>query len=75
MLLGAGDLINLVPHILEEMSAGPKTRNPKPETPLAPLSFFRTGGVTYGQVIQGKETLNSQLTTHNSKLTTIVGMG
>ena len=50
MLLGAGDLINLVPRILEEMSAGPKTRNPKPGTPLAPLSFFRTGGVTYGHV-------------------------
>ena len=86
MLLGAGDLINLVPRILEEMDTEPGTRNLKPETPLAPLSFFRTGGVTYGQVIQTLnskpetrnpelETLNSKLQTLNSKLPTIIGMG
>ena len=73
MLLGAGDLINLVPRILEEMDTEPGTRNPKPETPLAPLSFFRTGGVTYGQVIQGDqpETLNSQLSTLNPQPSTL----
>ena len=86
MLLGAGDLINLVPRIREEMATEPETRNPKLGTPLAPLSFFRTGGVTYGQVIQAQEapqktqnpelgTLNSKLPTLNSKLPTIVGMG
>ena len=93
MLLGAGDLINLVPHILEEMASKPETRNsehgtrnPKPTIPLSPLSFFRTGGITYGQVLQSKEgqpgtrnpeleTLNSKLTTHNSQLPTIIGMG
>jgi len=90
MLLGAGDLINLVPRILEEMSTEPETRNPKLGTPLAPLSFFRTGGVTYGHIIQDKEsstarhpqtqnskleTQNSKLETRNSKLPTIIGMG
>ena len=83
MLLGAGDLINLVPRILEEMSSEPETRNQKPGTPLAPLSFFRTGGVTYGHIIHGTETSttrhpqtqNSKLETRNSKLPTIIGMG
>ena len=78
MLLGAGDLINLVPRILEEMAAGSETRNPKLGTPLAPLSFFRTGGVTYGHVIHDTktsiashpQTLNSKLKTLNSKLET-----
>ena len=77
MLLGAGDLINLVPRIQEEMAArnAPQqlTTNDQRPTNLAPLSFFRTGGVTYGQVIQVKEsqpkTLNSKLTTLNSQLT------
>ena len=83
MLLGAGDLINLVPRILEEMSTEPETRNPKPGIPLAPLSFFRTGGVTYGHIIRDKETFphhqlktqNSKPETLNSKLPTILGMG
>ena len=90
MLLGAGDLINLVPRILEEMSSEPETRNPELGTPLATLSFFRTGGVTYGHVIQDKqasptyqsqtqnpklETRNWKLETLNSKLPTILGMG
>ena len=87
MLLGAGDLINLVPRILEEMSARnasqrPQTNDQQP-TNLAPLSFFRTGGVTYGHVIHDTEastirhpqTLNSKLETLNSKLPTIIGMG
>ena len=90
MLLGAGDLINLVPRIREEMATEPETRNPKLGTPLAPLSFFHTGGVTYGQVIQDKQasptqqlptlnsklkTLNSKLETLNPQLPTIIGMG
>ena len=83
MLLGAGDLINLVPRILEEMASEPETRNQKPGTPLAPLSFFRTGGVTYGHIIQDTETSsasqlqtqNSKPETRNSKLLTIIGMG
>ena len=83
MLLGAGDLINLVPRILEEMASEPETRNPKPITPLAPLSFFRTGGVTYGHVIQDKEAStprqsqaqNAKPETRNSKRPTIIGMG
>ena len=95
MLLGAGDLINLVPHILDEMTTRNATQrlttNGQQPTPLAPLSFFRTGGVTYGQVIQTLNsepetrnpelsTLNSQLTSTrstrlNSHLPTIIGMG
>ena len=87
MLLGAGDLINLVPRIQEDMF---RTQSPNHPISLAPLSFFRTGGVTYGQVIQDPEisplphpetqnpkleTLNSKLETLNSKLPTILGMG
>ena len=92
MLLGAGDLINLVPRILKEMSARNASQRPQTNdqlpTNLASLSFFRTGGVTYGHIIQDTETssasqlqtqnselgtLNSKLPTLNSKLPTIVG--
>ena len=54
MLLGAGDIINLVPRVKQEM-AGWKFTN-RAWTPLAPHSFFRTGGQTCGggeQVIVG----------------------
>ena len=44
MLLGAGDIINLVPRVKEEM-AGWKFTD-RTWTPLAPHSFFRTGGQT-----------------------------
>ena len=46
MLLGAGDIVNLVPRVKEEMS-GWKFPN-RAWTPLAPRSFFRTGGETCG---------------------------
>ncbi len=82
VVLGAGDLINLVPQIKADMSRDAASSRLQP-TPLAPFSFFRTGGVTYGQVITDKEasttrqpkTLNSKLQTLNSKLPIIVGMG
>jgi len=89
MLLGAGDLINLVPRILEEMSARSTTHNSELGTPLAPLSFFRTGGVTYGHVgelgdwgIGGLGDCGidanhptTQPSTRNPQHPTIVGMG
>ncbi len=46
MLLGAGDIINLVPRVKKEM-AGWKFTD-RAWTPLAPHSFFRTGGQTCG---------------------------
>jgi hypothetical protein len=46
MLLGAGDIINLVPRVKKEM-AGWKFAD-RAWTPLAPHSFFRTGGQTCG---------------------------
>ena len=46
MLLGAGDIINLVPRVKEEM-AGWKFTD-RVWTPLAPHSFFRTGGQSCG---------------------------
>lgn len=54
MLLGAGDIVNLVPRVKEEMSGWKFTD--RTWTPLAPHSFFRTGGETCGggaQVIVG----------------------
>ena len=63
MLLGAGDLIGLAPRIQSDMSHPPnapasqhsntptlKHSNNQP-LPLAPHSFFRTGGVTYGPLL------------------------
>ena len=44
MLLGAGDIINLVPRVKEEMVGWKFTD--RAWTPLAPHSFFRTGGQT-----------------------------
>ena len=54
MLLGAGDIVNLVPRVKEEMS-GWKFPD-RTWTPLVAHSFFRTGGETCGggaQVIVG----------------------
>ena len=46
MLLGAGDIVSLVPRVQSEMAdAKFPTRS---WTPLAPHSFFRTGGLTCG---------------------------
>lgn len=52
MLLGAGDIINLVPRVIQEMSARGETvrRGDKP-LQLSDLSFFGTGGVSYGRLI------------------------
>jgi len=46
MLLGAGDIVNLVPRVKEEMAEG--SFPARTWTPLAPHSFFRTGGQTCG---------------------------
>ena len=46
MLLGAGDIVNLVPRVKEEMTGWRFTD--RVWTPLAPHSFFRTGGQTCG---------------------------
>ena len=73
MILGAGDLINLVPRIKEDMSRYQlPTTNYQLPTNLAPLSFFRTGGVTYGRILNKRPTPNPQLSTPNSL---ILGMG
>ena len=50
VVLGAGDLINLVPQIKADMSRTDTFSHLQP-TPLAPFSFFRTGGVTFGQLL------------------------
>lgn len=48
MILGAGDLINLVPRIRDDVSADGGRPNAAKPKDLSRLSFFRTGGVTYG---------------------------
>ena len=57
MVLGAGDLINLVPQIAEDMrsieTGTPLSATRKP-IDLSRLSLFRTGGISYGQLIQGQ---------------------
>ena len=51
MLLGAGDIIGLVPRVLEDMADfGGKTECAEP-IPLAAHSAFRTGGVSYGRLV------------------------
>ena len=47
LLLGAGDLINLVPRIKADMSMPPNPARHAPVS-LADASFFRTGGQTVG---------------------------
>ena len=56
ILLGAGDLINLVPRIKADISCGGKLHTAGKMTDLSRFSFFRTGGSTCGggeQVIVG----------------------
>ncbi len=56
MVLGAGDLIDLVPQIVNDMRS---IGNGKPQNgvhekiDLSRLSLFRTGGISYGNLIQG----------------------
>ena len=50
MVLGAGDLINLVPRIQADM-AHPHPLTSSPPLPFSPFSFFRTGGITYGHLL------------------------
>ena len=69
MVLGAGDLINLVPRIKDDMSQPLNNSNTK-TLPLAPFSFFRTGGITYGKLLHH----NPQHATRNSQ-PLIIGMG
>ncbi len=49
MLLGAGDLIGLVPRIRREMPS--RRPHAAPAIDLAPFSFFRTGGETFGSLM------------------------
>ena len=51
MLLGAGDIIGLVPRILKDMSASGGDRSGRTPISLAEHSFFRTGGVSYGRIM------------------------
>lgn len=46
LLAGAGDIVNLLPRVKSDMTTLPTT--PRTWYPLAPLSFFRTGGATCG---------------------------
>ena len=53
LLAGAGDIINLVPQIKQDLSRNSQRLNistpqPLPTYQLSTLSFFRTGGVTVG---------------------------
>lgn len=63
MLLGAGDIIGLVPRILQDMSTfcPPTSHGTKP-LQLSRSSFFGTGGASYGRTIHslptdGRETI------------------
>ena len=51
MILGAGDIIGIVPHILRDMPIWLEKQN-KSKTPvdLSAFSSFRTGGVTFGHL-------------------------
>ena len=75
MILGAGDLINLVPRIKEDMarsSIPPLSHSSTPPLSLAPLSFFRTGGTTYGHLLHE---MPVQTLKHPNTQTLIVGQG
>lgn len=56
MVLGAGDLIDLVPQIVNDMRS-PNDGKPQNDVhgkiDLSRLSLFRTGGISYGNLIQG----------------------
>jgi UDP-N-acetylmuramate-alanine ligase len=47
LLAGAGDIVGILPKVREDCAA-PLPAEPRRFTPLAPLSFFRTGGATCG---------------------------
>ena len=53
MLLGAGDIIGLVPRILQDMAAWDSRPSGQNRTPskLSGYSFFGTGGVTFGRIL------------------------
>ncbi len=56
MVLGAGDLIDLVPRIVGDMQSLPDGRPPdaaRAGIDLSALSLFRTGGVSYGRLLRG----------------------
>lgn len=69
MVLGAGDLIDLVPQIVSDMRslAGGKPQDGGQEKiDLSRLSLFRTGGISYGRLIQ------DQVAPSNSKHGSII---
>ena len=47
LLAGAGDIVNLLPKVRQDCALPPPP-SPRRFTPLAPFSFFRTGGATCG---------------------------
>ncbi len=56
MVLGAGDLIDLVPQIVNDMRSlgdGKPQGGGRGKVDLSRLSLFRTGGISYGNLIQG----------------------
>ena len=63
MLLGAGDIIGLVPRIREDLFRNPKaqTTGRKPLN-LSEFSSFRTGGVTFGRLIRSSSAPSSNAT-------------
>ena len=69
ILLGAGDIISLIPDVLDDMPRWPKCKNPAESQPieLSRFSFFGTGGISYGRI------LNS--IPNGNKNHTIVGSG
>ena len=78
MLLGAGDLVGLVPRIQSDMSHplnAPAPQHANTQTlPLSPFSFFRTGGVTYGRLL-APTSPNTQTLKHPNTQTLILGAG
>ena len=81
MVLGAGDLINLVPRIKEDMSR-PLNNSTHKTLPLAPFSFFGTGGITYGKLLHFNSATSHPLASsgtqqlnHPNPQAIIIGMG
>jgi UDP-N-acetylenolpyruvoylglucosamine reductase len=56
ILLGAGDIIKLVPSVIKDMSLLEKNQSCIQRTPisLADFSSFRTGGITFGKLLRSK---------------------
>lgn len=50
LLAGAGDIVGLVPRIKADLASTPALPS-RTFTPLAPHSFFRTGGLTCGRIL------------------------